>query len=103
MALGTRQRISDEKFFQNSGDTITLSGNTIVKDIRYSTPPTITGGTQLTTKTYVDSAVAAVTTGSSVVYSGATPASVGVGGIIVGYQLTGKTANQILENLLVPT
>lgn len=103
MAFTTKQRISDQKFYQNSGDTITLSGDTLVGDIRYLGTPSITGGTQLTSKTYVDEAILAVSTGGSIIYSGATPASVAVGGIIIGYQLTGKTANQILENLLVPT
>lgn len=41
--------------------------------------------------------------GQEIIYTGSTPASINLGGITIGYQLTGKTANQILENLLVPT
>lgn len=98
----TKQNISNEKFYQATGDTITLSGNTRFRDIRYIVTPVITGGTQIVSKSYLDSVIIGLTGGSSV-YNGATPATVTVGGISAGYQLTGKTANQILENLLVPT
>lgn len=39
--------------------------------------------------------------GGSSIYTGATPSTVIVGGINPGYQLTGKTSNQILEQMLV--
>jgi hypothetical protein len=103
MGFTTKQSLSNQKFYQATGDTLTLSGSTLVKNLRFTTLPAITGATQITSKAYVDSAIASVTSGGSIVYSGATPASVALGGISIGYQLTGKTANQILENLLVPT
>lgn len=102
MGFSTKQKISNQKFYQGTGDTITLSGHTNVKDIRYITEPSFTGETQIVSKGYVDGLIQDVT-GGTLIYDGSTPASVAVGGIIVGYQLTGKTANQILENLLVPT
>lgn len=102
MSFQTKQELSNHKFFQLTGDTLSLSGHTTVKDLRYMTTPVITGATQVASKGYVDSTIAGIT-GSSIIYNGATPASVTVGGISAGYQLTGKTANQILENLLVPT
>jgi hypothetical protein len=103
MSFQTKQELSSKKFFQATGDTLTLSGQTIISGgLKYNTSPTITGSTQIVHKAYVDSAIADIT-GSSIIYNGATPASVTVGGITAGYQLTGKTANQILESLLVPT
>jgi len=103
MSFQTKQELSNKKFFQAIGDTLSLSGHTIiVGDLRYKVAQTITGATQIVDKTYVDTAISEIT-GSSIIYNGATPASVTVGGIAAGYQLTGKTANQILENLLVPT
>ncbi len=106
MAFSTKQNLSNEKFGQVSGGTLTLSGNTVIANsgkLRYASAISITGETQIVHKSYVDDAILSVSTGGSIIYSGATPASVAIGGIEIGYQLTGKTANQILENLLVPT
>jgi len=106
MAFSTKQNLSNQKFQQITGSTMTLSGNTIIANsgrLRYASEVSITGETQIVHKSYVDEAILSVSTGGSIIYSGSTPASVALGGINVGYQLTGKTANQILENLLVPT
>ncbi len=43
-----------------------------------------------------------VTASGSQLYSGQTPSAVNLCGITVGYQLTGKTVSQILQDLLVP-
>lgn len=103
MSFQTKQELSGKKFFQATGDTITLSGQTVIHGgLKYSSSPTITGATQIPDKHYVDLAIATAT-GSSSVYNGASPASVTVGGITAGYVLTGKTTNQILQSMLVPT
>jgi len=39
----------------------------------------------------------------STLYSGSSPAAIDLGGIDIGYVLTGKTVSQIIEDLLVPT
>ncbi|NJO62873.1 MAG: hypothetical protein HC836_33025, partial [Richelia sp. RM2_1_2] len=97
MAFQTKLVLDNSKFIQTTGNTLTLSGQTVVAGVlKYSSEPAITGDTQVTTKKYVDDAIQYVSTGGSIIYSGATPASVDLGGITIGYQLTGKTANQIL-------
>lgn len=105
MAFQTKQNLSSQKFEQTSGSTIVLSGSTVIGnsgELKYASSITITGETQIVHKSYVDTLIQGVT-GGTLLYDGATPASVAVGGIDIGYQLTGKTANEILENLLVPT
>jgi len=106
MGYQTKQNLSNEKFQQSNGSTLNLSGDTVVANngsLRYQSVVIITGETEVVHKSYVDNAIIAVTSGESIIYNGSTPASVNLGGISVGYQLTGRTANQILENLLVPT
>lgn len=102
MGFETKQDLKNKKFQQLTGDTLTLSGHTFVKDLRFITIPVITGATQITSKDYVDKKVSGATSGGSV-YNGSSPATVTVGGINSGYVLTGKTVNMIIQDLLVPT
>jgi len=100
MAYNTKINLSNDKVCQNSGDLLTLSGNTVIAavgDIRYASEVTITGDTQLVTKKYVDDNV-----GSGTTYNLASPATTDVGGITAGTTLTDKTSNEILEEILTP-
>jgi hypothetical protein len=103
MSFQTKQQLSNKKFLQLTGDTLTLSGTTIIAGrIRYNGATPITGATQLTSKAYVDSLISTAT-GYSAIYNLASPASITLGGISAGYVLTGRTTNQIIQSLLVPT
>ena len=97
MAFNTKIKIDDQHVEQGVGTTLTLSGNT-----RYGSHPTFTGDTQIVDKKYVDDNI--VTATGSTVYSSPllSPAAVAVGGIDVGYVLTGKTSNEIIQDLLFP-
>jgi len=97
MAFNTKIKIDDQHVEQRAGTTLTLSGNT-----KYAIHPNFTGDTQLVDKKYVDVLVVSGIT-DGIVYNLATPASVTVGGICAGTQLTGKTSNEILRDILVPT
>jgi hypothetical protein len=103
MAFSTKQNLSNDKFGQITGSTLTLSGDTVVANsgkLRYSSVVSITGETQIVHKSYVDDLIIGVT-GGTILYDGATPATIQVGGITAGTQLTGRTANDILEQMLV--
>ena len=55
MAFQTKQQLNSSKFFQSTGTTMNLSGNTIIfGKLAYNTAVAITGNTQITTKIYVD-------------------------------------------------
>jgi len=96
MALNTKIKIDDDHVVQEVGTTLTLSGNT-----KYSSHPTFTTDTQLVDKKYVDdNIISGVTSGST--YDLLSPAAVVVGGITVGYSLTGKSSNCILQDMLYP-
>jgi len=95
MAFNTKIRIDDQHVEQVVNSTLTLSGDT-----RYATHPNFTGDTQIIDKKYVDDNIISAT--GSTVYDLESPAALEVGGIDVGYVLTGKTANEILQDLLVP-
>lgn len=100
MAYNTKINLSNDKVCQNSGDLLTLSGDTVIAavgDIRYASEVTISGDTQLTTKKYVDDAVTAGT-----IYALGSPATEDVGGITAGTVLTDKSSNEILEEILTP-
>ncbi len=105
MSFQTKQTLNDGKFLQRTGDTLTLSGNTIIfGDIRYETHPALTGATQLADVQYVLDAISDFTGNTvSLYYTGATPSVIAVGGIDAGTQLTGKTYSQLFQELLVPT
>jgi hypothetical protein len=100
MAFSTKLKLIDAKVEQQSGSTLTLSGNTIVADsgdLRYATHPNFTGDTQVVDKKYVDDNVV-----SGGTYSLSSPSTVTVGGLTSGSVLTGLTSNEILEDILVP-
>lgn len=100
MGYNTKINLSDGKVCQNSGDLLTLSGNTVIAavgDIKYTEQPNFTGDTQLVTKKYVDDSV----TGGTV-YDLDSPATTDVGGVTAGTTLTGKNSNEILEEILTP-
>jgi len=112
MAYNTKLRLIDAKMEQPSGSTLTLSGNTIFEVgsdgiPKYSVHPDFTGITSvyndpqvLVDKQYVDEKVFEVE--GDLLYDLESPAVVKVGGVEPGTVLTGKTANQILEEILVP-
>jgi len=54
MAFNTKLRFSCAKFYQCSGDTMSLSGSTSVGSLAYLSAPTITNARDITDKAYVD-------------------------------------------------
>lgn len=104
----TKLKLISEKFFQPSGSTLQLSGNTNIAetgDLRYSVHPNFTDDTQMVDKKYVDDMSADLNTGitASTTYSLDSPSTVDVGGLDAGSNLTGFTSNEILEKILVAT
>jgi len=103
MAFTTKLNLSNNKTYQATGDTLTLSGHTLVTttgDLKYVIHPTFTGDTQVVDKKYVDDNIISVT--GSTIYNLQSPAAVTVGGITIGTVLTGKTSNCLLQDILVP-
>ena len=103
MAYNTKINLSNDKVCQSSGDLLTLSGDTVIAAsgiLNYAQHPNFTGDTQVVDKKYVDDAV--VTATGSTVYDLSSPSTVEVGGIPVDTTLTGKTSNQLLEEMLTP-
>jgi hypothetical protein len=107
----TKIKFSDEKVFQESGNTITLSGETRLIDGQvvgygeiddtgdgadYSTLK----GINIVNKKYVDDKVEEISS-ESLIYNGASPSTIALGGLPVNSVLTGRTANEILEEMLV--
>lgn len=104
MGFSTKQKLSDNKFEQLSGDTLTLGGDNIIGDdgsLKYNIQPTFTNDEEIITKKYVDDQIISGTSG--ITYDLSSPAAVEVGGITAGTVLTGKTSNELLEEILVPT
>lgn len=100
MAFSTKLKIIDAKMEQPSGGTLTLSGDTTIADsgsLQYASHPTFVADEQIVDKKYVDDNVS-----SGATYNLDSPSTVEVGGIEVGTTLTGKTSNEILEEMLVP-
>ena len=55
MAIDTKLNLNNNKFTQASGDTLTLSGNTIINgNLEFSSGYTPTGDTSVATKLYID-------------------------------------------------
>ena len=105
MAFSTKLNLSDSKFEQQSGSTLNLDGDTIINttgSISYDTVPVTPSDKDLVTKNYVDAQIVSGTS-SGVTYNLSSPAAVDVGGITTGTVLTGKSSNELLEELLVPT
>ena len=110
MAYSTKLKLIDAKMEQPSGSTLTFSGSSII-DItgngifRYSQHPDFqsaiySGDTTLVDKKYVDDIVIDVE--SDLIYNLESPSVIEVGGLQTGSVLTGKTANEILQDILVP-
>jgi hypothetical protein len=103
MAFNTKIKIDNGHVIQDVGTTLGLSGHTVIgttADMKYAVHPTFTGNTQVVDKKYVDDQVISAT-GQSI-YNLQTPATVTVGGITPGTQLTGKSSNCLLKEILTP-
>jgi hypothetical protein len=101
MAFSTKLQLNDAKAELQSGNTLTIAG-----DLRYDIHPNFTGDTQIIDKKYVDDLIEAITGSTSTggtIYNLASPSNVEVGGMPAGTVLTGRTSNQILEEILVDT
>ena len=96
MAFNTKIKLDDGHVIQESGATLTLSGNT-----KYGQHPDFTEDTQVVDKKYVDDNITSGTTSAST-YNLLSPAAIDLGGIDEGYVLTGKTSNEIIQDLLFP-
>jgi hypothetical protein len=103
MAFTTKIDLNKNKVFQSDNELLILSGNTVIAtvgDLRYQTHPEFTGNTQIVDKKYVDLKITGAT--GTTIYNLLTPAAVCVGGINVGYVLTGKSSNCIIQDMLFP-
>ena len=103
--FNTKLNLSDNKVYQGDGQTLTLSGDTVIAlsgTLKYVSGVTFNDDYQLVDKKYVDDQILGAT--GSTVYSSPllSPAAVAVGGINIGYVLTGKTSNEIIQDLLFP-
>jgi len=104
MAFSTKLNLDNSKFEQQTGSTLNLLGDNIIGDdgsLKYNSQPTFTNDEEIVTKKYVDDNVVSGTSG--ITYNLSSPAAIDVGGITTGTVLTGKTSNELLEELLVPT
>ena len=100
MAFSTKIQIINAKVEQQSGGTLTLSGDTTVADsgsLKYFSHPTFVADEEIVDKKYVDDNVVSGST-----YNLDSPSTVDVGGLTAGSILTGLTSNEILEDILVP-
>lgn len=118
MSFFTRPSLEDRQFKQLSGTTLTLSGDTTIANtgslsvngnlILNGKQVLATGGTLGDVLTLdIDGKIKLMApTGSggtaNQYYNGSSPATVSVGGITVGTVLTGKTFEELFEELLVP-
>jgi len=115
MAFFARPNLDNLQFKQlPGGEPLTLSGQTQIATTSGLTltdgaggniPITATGATQLDVLTYKDGVISLEPSSASggQNYSGATPSSCEVGGMVVDTILTGRTLSSILEEILVPT
>lgn len=105
MAFNTKIQLDDRKVEQVTGTTLNLSGTTVIDGsngvIKYSSQPTLTDPNALVTVEFAESLTTSGTTASTT-YAGESPAAIEVGGVTIGTVLTGKTSNEILEEMLVP-
>jgi len=103
ITFNTKININNDKVYQSTGQTVNLSGNTIIAStgiLKYAVHPTFTGNTQIIDKQYVDSKIVTVT--GQTIYNLSSPATATVGGITAGTVLTGKSTNELLKEILVP-
>ena len=115
MGFFARPRLSNDQFVQHKDDVLTLSGQTRIATTSGLTltdgaggyvPIIATGGTNYDVLTYVGGVIRlepSAASGGTNIYSGDTPTTCEVGGMIVGTTLTGRTVSSILEEILVPT
>lgn len=116
MPFFARPDLSDEQFKQLAGSQLTLSGQTRIATTSGLTltdglggyiPIIATGATNLDVLTY-NSATNQITLqpstgGGSGVYSGASPTTCTVGGLVAGSPIFNCSISTILEEILVPT
>lgn len=110
MSFFTRLPLEDRQVKQETGSTLTLSGETnfvgTLKSKGIEIDASISGTSIGDILTWDGSKIkleaSPTFSGGSVIYSGATPSTVTVGGISAGTVLTGKTFNDLWEELLVP-
>ncbi len=96
MSYNTKINLTNNKVCQNSGDILTLSGNTIIStigNIKYAGDITFTGDTQIITKKYVDDAIIGEISGITTnLITGATNGLTRIGtNVTLGGALTGNT------------
>ena len=110
-----RPNLSDEQFKQLNGTTLTLSGQTriatvtgfSISDGTKNVPIIVTGGTLGKVLTY-DSTTCQITLQSAPgsgggLYSGASPTTCTVGGLVCNSPISGLPISDILQSILVPT
>jgi hypothetical protein len=115
MAFFARPNLDDLQFKQLTGSTLTLSGQTRIEnpvgfELTDGTggyrPIVATGGTQFDVLTLVGSKIilhASTSSGSTGVYTCASPTTCTVGGLPAGTSISGCTLSYILQKILVPS
>ena len=114
MTFRARPDLGNTQFKQLSGTTLTLSGFTQINSIEGLSindgagnfvPIILTGTTNYNVLTYVDGKVTLQpqSGGGSGIYSGSSPTSCSVGGLVCGTAINGCTISSILEDMLVPS
>ena len=107
MSFFTRPELTDEQFKQLSTSVLTLSGETDFVGVLKSKGVEIDASTGGTFAGYVltldPSGVIILKSGGTGtgLYGGDSPSTIAVGGIPAGYELTGKTFEQLWEKMLV--
>lgn len=104
MAFSTKIKLANSKVEQLSGDTLQLSGSTILDGtsarISYINAPANFLGSELITRDFAETLVGTGSTASTI-YNLASPVNTPVGGLESGTVLTGRTVQEILEEMLV--
>ena len=113
MPFFSRPELSNEQFKQSLGSVLALSGQTQIATISGLTimgdsgniPIYVTGGTDFKVMTYLNDKIVLrdSTGGGSGIYSGASPTTCTIGGLVAGTNIYGSSISDILEEILVPT
>ncbi len=114
MAFFARPNLDNTQFKQLPDSLLTLSGQTQIANVTGLTisdengifiPVIVTGATNYDVLTYSNGQITLqpVAGGGSGVYSGASPTTCTVGGLVSGTPIAGSSISDILESILVPT
>lgn len=113
MTFFARPNLDDVQFRQETGSTLTLSGSTIISSFsglslsdNYGDriPIVISGQSEGKVMTYKSGCIvlSEITTTANITYSGASPTTCTVGGLVSGTDISGCNINKIIEMMASP-